>query len=457
MRNLYFWVLQLVLVPLGIRGEFMLGDHGEVDSLMREGKLQYELIQSGAKLPKYGKCWLDALEDLHNGCATLSDDVQSRIALKFTNCFLEKAGLNTYPCPDEEPIRECLRNVDHNAFTAYSNFFMHCRSMCYFVMSPVWHKSTENRIHHLGEASEEAISTFQRFSDEMKEVQKKNLDFQRSMLENGTLLNQALVASRTSVKDMLTEFRSSTDEQRSMIFEIFDRVSQLQNLVLMYVLTATKRTAEARLWLFIIISINFGIERTVTSMSLPSNGDFVAQIRDDLSTKLYERVWNVRKCYDDEEDDNTSVDSYNSFETDRTFNVSKIIDISDSDTACENEETELGDGEISIYEGDLILSKSYANNMNSIHENEVPTSERKRPSRMPVTERHGYNLRSRRTLSWNKEEWDNPILDSESPNTFAKLVNNMAHIHKQRSDQFKKCLETRMVDPFKDKYSSDDD
>ena len=30
---------------------------------------------------------------------------------------------------------------------------------------------------------------------------------------------------------MLAEFKSSTDEQRTLIFEIFDRVAKLQNLV----------------------------------------------------------------------------------------------------------------------------------------------------------------------------------------------------------------------------------
>ncbi|QQP35256.1 Putative LOC100176859, partial [Caligus rogercresseyi] len=290
------WILLLLLAHDDCLGELTLGETSDVESLVSDGKLQYELIKSNAKLPQYGKCWLSALEFLHNGCGSLTDEIQSRIALKFANCFLEKAGLNTYACPEEEPIRECLRNVDHNAFTSYNGFFMQARSIS--------GTRPQRDGYRAGRGS---------FSKEMQEVQSKNLEFQRSMMENGTALSHALEASRTNVRDMLSEFRSSTDEQRSMIFEIFDRVSQLQNLVLsevswiyvrgllwgsllfVYVLTATKRTAEARLWMLLIISINFGIERAVTSGSLPANGDFVAQIRDDLSTRLYERVWNVRK------------------------------------------------------------------------------------------------------------------------------------------------------------------
>eukprot|EP00096_Caligus_rogercresseyi_P011364 TRINITY_DN4448_c0_g1_i1.p1 TRINITY_DN4448_c0_g1~~TRINITY_DN4448_c0_g1_i1.p1 ORF type:complete len:545 (+),score=157.85 TRINITY_DN4448_c0_g1_i1:174-1808(+) len=522
------WILLLLLAHDDCLGELTLGETSDVESLVTEGKLQYELIKSNAKLPQYGKCWLSALEFLHNGCGSLTDEIQSRIALKFANCFLEKAGLNTYACPEEEPIRECLRNVDHNAFTSYNGFFMQARSMCYFVMSQIWHKTTERRIQGLGEASSKAISSLESFSKEMQEVQSKNLEFQRSMMENGTALSHALEASRTNVRDMLSEFRSSTDEQRSMIFEIFDRVSQLQNLVLsevswiyavvfyggsllfVYVLTATKRTAEARLWMLLIISINFGIERAVTSGSLPANGDFVAQIRDDLSTRLYERVWNVRKvcsllclltlfyfalkfkdynkinnkllediqkqnlelrqlmeshrldltqsssetklpslqshefsschtrdCFDDEEDqednaDTSSLDSFTSFATDRTFNASKAIDFSDSDTACEDEVLESGDENLSIFEGSLFLDESKT-----------------------IDDSHSYNLRSRKRLNWNKKDWDNPILDAESPNSFAKLVNKMATMHKARSENLIKRLGNR--DNYKDKFSSDDE
>ena len=45
------------------------------------------------------------------------------------------------------------------------------------------------------------------------------------------MLSQALDASRASVREMLAEFKTSTDEQRTLIFEIFDRVGKLQNLV----------------------------------------------------------------------------------------------------------------------------------------------------------------------------------------------------------------------------------
>ncbi len=65
-------------------------------------------------------------------------------------------------------------------------------------------------------------------------------------------------------KCFLSQFKSSTNEQKLLIFEVFDRVSKLQSLVVsevswlytvffygtsvivVYMLTATKRTGDAR-------------------------------------------------------------------------------------------------------------------------------------------------------------------------------------------------------------------
>ena len=66
---------------------------------------------------------------------------------------------------------------------------------------------------------------------QIAEKQKESLSYQRELAANGSMLSQALDASRASVREMLAEFKSSTDEQRTLIFEIFDRVAKLQNLV----------------------------------------------------------------------------------------------------------------------------------------------------------------------------------------------------------------------------------
>ena len=101
------------------------------------------------------------------------------------------------------------------------------------------------------------------------------LNYQKQIAANGSALSQALESSRANARALMEEFRASTDEQRALIFSIFDRVGQLQSLVvsevswfytvifyagcllLVYITTATKRTADARIPLIVLLTLNF--------------------------------------------------------------------------------------------------------------------------------------------------------------------------------------------------------
>ena len=132
----------------------------------------------------------------------------------------------------------------------------------------------------------EKLEESQLLQQEIAEGQRDSLEYQRQLVENGSYLSQAIEASRGNVQEMMAEFKMSTMEQRNMIFEVFDRVSRLQNLVVsevswlytvvfycfsllvIYLVTATKRTADARLWLFLLLTVNFGLERAVIKSHL---------------------------------------------------------------------------------------------------------------------------------------------------------------------------------------------
>ena len=134
----------------------------------------------------------------------------------------------------------------------------------------------------------EKLEESQQLQQEIAEGQRDSLEYQRQLVENGTFLSEAIEASRGSVQEMMAEFKMSTMEQRNMIFEVFDRVSRLQSLVVsevswlytvvfycfsllvIYLVTANKRTADARLWLFLLLTVNFGVERAVIKLSLTS-------------------------------------------------------------------------------------------------------------------------------------------------------------------------------------------
>ena len=62
-------------------------------------------------------------------------------------------------------------------------------------------------------------------------------------------------------------------------------------LLVIYLITATKRTEDSRLWLFFILSVNFGLERLVIFWSLPGDGEKIAL---DLSQMVSDRIWLVR-------------------------------------------------------------------------------------------------------------------------------------------------------------------
>ena len=156
----------------------------------------------------------------------------------------------------------------------------------------------------------ERLEESQQLQQEIALGQRESLEYQRQLVENGSYLSQAIEASRSNVQEMMEEFKVSTTEQRNMIFEVFDRVSKLQNLVVnevswlytlifysfsllvIYLVTAAKRTADARLWLFLLLTINFGLERLVCHLTLEFEGDVSPS--SDTSGLLSRRIWLLR-------------------------------------------------------------------------------------------------------------------------------------------------------------------
>ena len=54
---------------------------------------------------------------------------------------------------------------------------------------------------------------------------------QEESLEYHKELANGIVGAKSNVREMLEEFKVSTVEQKTLIFEVFDRVARLQNLV----------------------------------------------------------------------------------------------------------------------------------------------------------------------------------------------------------------------------------
>jgi len=276
---------------------------------LSSGQTQYQELALKASLPKYGPCWMSALSQLGSTCNQLTEASQARLALEFTNCFLAQAGQRQYPCDEDQEMGTCLKDVDNNAFTAYSNFYTHTQNMCYFLKSQEWQEVTDSTINRLSSSSARVAQQMEESLLVQREIQAESLEYQKQLAENGGVLNEAISASKENVRGMLEEFKRSTNEQKHLLFEVFDRVSTLQNLVItevswiytvvfystcllvIYLVTSTKRTADSRLWLFLILTINFGLERFVIWLSLPENTNI-----QDISEMVNRRVWMVRNA-----------------------------------------------------------------------------------------------------------------------------------------------------------------
>jgi hypothetical protein len=204
-------------------------------------------------------------------------------------------------------IASCLEGVDSNAFTAYTDFFTHTQNMCFFLQSQVWQEDTEATIASLASNSAKVSESL----EESHQLQQQLVSRQEESLQYHRQLADGIVDAKGNVREMLEEFKLSTFEQKTLIFEVFDRVSRLQNLVVsevswlytvifyaacllvIYLVTATRRTADARLWLFVILTANFAAERLVVRWSLPQAGQTEVM---NLSEMVNDRVWLARQA-----------------------------------------------------------------------------------------------------------------------------------------------------------------
>ncbi|GFT15678.1 gamete expressed protein, partial [Nephila pilipes] len=139
-----------------------------------EGENRYKELSKKS----YGSCWKEALSNLQYSCKHLTEEIQSKLALSFTNCFLEYSGSATCPCPEEEPISVCLTNSSDRIFSTYTEFFTHTQSICHYLQHREWQEQTQKTVDMLNENSEIVSKKL----DESSKSQTKILDMQQIAL-----------------------------------------------------------------------------------------------------------------------------------------------------------------------------------------------------------------------------------------------------------------------------------
>lgn len=60
------------------------------------------------------------------------------MALKLTNCLLEKARKQVVHCSPREDIEDCTSLLSGDSWTSFTNFFTHIDNLCYYYRSLVW-------------------------------------------------------------------------------------------------------------------------------------------------------------------------------------------------------------------------------------------------------------------------------------------------------------------------------
>ncbi|XP_041346674.1 uncharacterized protein LOC121366201 [Gigantopelta aegis] len=260
------------------------------------GKQAYELMQQRSEMPRYGTCWKNAMVTIQTGCKRLTDDIQSRLALAYLNCFLQVQGRDVYDCDTSQPVHECtthMKDVDRGSFTT---FFTHTQNICYFLQAQVWHEQTETTIDRLSVSSSHVASKLEESYDlqnKMMKQQNKSMKTQEQILNNAANLSDIISQSSNNIHSMFEDFKKTTQEQRMLITDVFDRISKLQHMVLgefsgfysviyytlsivvSYLLTSTSRTSSARFWLFGIMTVNMLAEQVLVPwyLGIFRNGD----------------------------------------------------------------------------------------------------------------------------------------------------------------------------------------
>ncbi|KAM4019111.1 uncharacterized protein ACNLHF_028471 [Anomaloglossus baeobatrachus] len=256
---------------------------------IEKGKTQLQLLQNFAQHPRYGDCWRRALQRVDVGCKELNEEEQSRIALAFTHCHLERSGREFPVCTERSTVRECTHNMDTAAFNAYTEFFTHAHSICYYLQNELWQEKTQDIILRLTVNSDSVAKQLEAtnlMAEEMMQAQNATLQSQEEILRNGHLLKKTLLESTIGVRQAFEEMQQSASEQRLLFSEIFNRITYLHQFVVgeshtlysflynlmgcgvVFLVTSTQRTAGARLVLFGLVAMNVYTERMICSFIL---------------------------------------------------------------------------------------------------------------------------------------------------------------------------------------------
>jgi len=234
------------------------------------GKSQLEALAADTT------CSARAVDRLRGGCREMDDQSQSRLAVDFTNCHLAKSGLTTYECTSEMSLADCTKPMVDSAaalaFNAYTHFYTHAESMCFYLQSREFQRSTETLVDQLHASAQGTASQLDSLKKDTESLGSK----QRSLLGGVDRL---------------------LDLQAALFGEFADIKSVLFftcAVLLALALTSTSRTAAARLPIFAMLTGSCLLEKTLAAVFLGRGASGPASAAD--VEALVAWLWLLRKA-----------------------------------------------------------------------------------------------------------------------------------------------------------------
>ena len=216
-------------------------------------------------------CWKEAVSRIDASCKDLTDLQQSRLAVEFANCHLDKSNRLTYPCTNAMTIAQCTENMDPVAFQTYTEFFTHTGHICYFLQSQLWQERTENVITKLSDSSNEVLGKLEESLDYHRIIDDKQseaLKNQDKILDQDRKIAASLRETREYMGDAFVDMREMAENQRQLLAEVFgtlqksvESVRYLMSLFLVEFVGYETFAFFVVFWLVILFLPRFGYTR----------------------------------------------------------------------------------------------------------------------------------------------------------------------------------------------------
>lgn len=265
------------------------------DYSIQEGQRRYNELVSQS--PLYGPCWTEALSALEQKCTQMNEEIHQKLALSFTNCFLESSGLQKFDCSGDSSFSSCVkfRPMDDRTFNTYRTFFAHTQSICHYLSNEIWQARAEETVNSLSSASREALEAM----SAIKSFQKQSLDDMSNQMKsskNALETLQSTLSEQNSIElDILQGYR---EIQRFILVEInkfYSVFFYLSTVVAIYFCTTPRRTQEARLVMYVLLMINLYLERKLVSLTYSSETHVLAKYL--RAEDTMENVWACRLMF----------------------------------------------------------------------------------------------------------------------------------------------------------------